>query len=507
MRDTGGRRLRAVVRRFVAALGGRRVALIGLLAGVGAAAGWGLWAAGMRWLPLAWPFASQRDAEAVLPGLRIDGERVPAGQTARAFVGSRARTFEGLRVRVHVRADATVLEATAGELGASVDVDAVSTVAMRLGRTQDWLQRALLADAARRGAIDVPLEPRFDTRLVVERLASLKENLDIPPRPARFDVAHNVVIPERAGRALDVDASAAATARAVVDAARAGAGEVDVDLAFAAVEPKVTRDSLAGLDVSHVIASFATYFSRRGDQGSRATNIEVAASHIDGLVIQPGELVSFNDVVGARIEDNGFQKAYEIFKGEYVEGTGGGTCQVASTLHAIAFFGGLDIVQRLPHSRPSAYIPAGLDATVVYPTVDLKLRNPYAFPLVVHATVSGNKLAMELLGAAKPASVTFGHEVLSTTPFERKVVEEAAVARPRRKQKGADGMELSRWRGIAFRDGRYKLEKSRDMYPPTTEIWQVPPGYDEARLPPLGEDFPKPDKPDQPDKPADAPRI
>ena len=73
-----------------------------------------------------------------------------------------------------------------------------------------------------------------------------------------------------------------------------------------------------------------------------------------------------------------------------VEGTGGGTCQVASTLHAIAFFGGLDIVQRLPHSRPSGYIPAGLDATVVYPVVDLKLRNPFTFPVVVHATVSAN---------------------------------------------------------------------------------------------------------------------
>jgi hypothetical protein len=202
-----------------------------------------------------------------------------------------------------------------------------------------------------------------------------------------------------------------------------------------------------------------------------------------------------NEVVGARSLDNGFQKAFEIFKGEYVEGTGGGTCQVASTLHAIAFFGGLDIVQRLPHSRPSAYITAGLDATVVYPTVDLKLQNPFPFPVVVRASVAANKLTMQLLGAGKPFAVTFGHEVLSTTPFGRKVVEEAGIGRPKRKQKGMDGMELSRWRVLAAVDGHQppKVERSHDVYPPTTEIWQVPPGYDESQLPPLGEDPPKAD--------------
>ncbi len=92
---------------------------------------------------------------------------------------------------------------------------------------------------------------------------------------------------------------------------------------------------------------------------------------MNGLVIDPcGSSSASTRSSASAAEDNGFAKAFEIFKGEYTEGIGGGTCQVASTFHAIAFFGGLEIVQRLPHSRPSAYIPAGLDATVVYPTVD-----------------------------------------------------------------------------------------------------------------------------------------
>src|SRR6185503_4092540 len=109
-----------------------------------------------------------------------------------------------------------------------------------------------------------------------------------------------------------------------------------------------------------------------------------------------------------------FKMAWEIFKGEMRPGVGGGTCQVASTLHAVAFFGGLEILERLPHSRPSAYIPMGLDATVVYPVVDMKLKNPHPFPVVLHTKVQGNKLRIELLGATKPVRVSFERELVKT---------------------------------------------------------------------------------------------
>ena len=181
----------------------------------------------------------------------------------------------------------------------------------------------------------------------------------------------------------------------------------------------------------------------------------------------PGVLVSFNDVVGARNEDNGFAKSWEIYKGEMVEGVGGGTCQVASTFHAAAFFGGLDIVERLPHSRPSAYIPMGLDATVVFPVVDMKLKNPYAFPVVVHAVSEGNKLHVEIRGQKKLAHVTFEREVKERLPFDRKIEEKAGISRARVivKQHGVDGFKIERKRILAFADGHKREEKENDTYP------------------------------------------
>ncbi len=454
-----------------------------------AAGGAGGWAVVARF----WPLAVGGQGGHGLPGLRIGGVSVPEGADVRAFAAARATAFAARHLRLVVRDEGgvhTVVEASLGELGASVDVDAVTSRALRLGREGDAWTRVRLADRARHGDLDVPLAPSFDPAAVVSRLADDKLLLDTPALSARLDLDRHTTIAGRDGRALDLDATAGRIARAALDPSAA-----EVELPFVAVAPPVTRESLARLDISTVLATFRTYFSRRGDQGPRALNIEVAASHVDGLVIEPGHVVSFNDVVGARSEDNGFHRAFEIFKGEYTEGTGGGTCQVASTLHAVAFFGGLDVLERLPHSRPSAYIPAGLDATVVYPAVDLKVRNPFSFAVVVHASVGPSVLTMELLGADKPASVTFDKDVLSTTPFERKIEEDAGVASPRRKQKGIDGMVLARSRVVSFRDGTRRVETSRDVYPPTREVWLVPPGYDSGALPPLGEDMPGPTEP------------
>jgi hypothetical protein len=190
-------------------------------------------------------------------------------------------------------------------------------------------------------------------------------------------------------------------------------------------------------------------------------------------------------VVGDRSEANGFQKSWEIFKGEMVEGVGGGTCQVASTFHAAVFFGGLEVLERLPHSRPSHYITMGLDSTVVYPAVDLKVRNPHPFPVVVHTKTSGNTLRVELLGKTKPVKVTFGRDVVATLPYTRKVVEDSTLPSNRVvvKQHGIKGYRIKRTRQIVYADGTKKVEDSTDFYPPTTEIYRVPAGFDESKLP------------------------
>jgi vancomycin resistance protein YoaR len=441
---------------------------VALLAGLGGAALW----ARREYLP----------DSPTLPGLRVGGAPTFGGEPE-PVVKAQAEALLGRRVRVRVDdAKDPAFETTLGALGVRVDEAAIAAAARAVGRSGDPLGRLETTIAAREGRVDLPLLPTVDEEVAFAALADLKEKTDAPPASARLDLDRHDVIPERDGRYLDLDGAVAAILRV----ARDGTAD-EIVLPVATFKPRVRAEWVKTIDVHVVLAQFETYFSRHGDQARRAQNIENGARKLDGLVLSPHELVSFNAVVGDRSEENGFQKSWEIYKGEMVEGVGGGTCQVASTLHAAAFFGGLEVLERLPHSRPSAYIPMGLDSTVVYPAVDLKLRNPFDFPVVLHAKVDGQKLTMQLLGAKKPAKVTFERELVKTMPYGRKIEEDRTLYGNKVlvKQHGIRGYRIERIRTIFFEDGTKKVERSKDLYPPTTEIYKVPVGFDESLLPPL----------------------
>lgn len=421
-------------------------------------------------------------------GLRIAGETLPPRTDLPAWVAERARGLSERHVHLGLAGVPSFSrDATLAELGVRIDVGRVVALARSIGHEGTLADRIHAALEARRGAIDVPLPIDVDAATVTALLAPVKDRTDEPPVPAKLDLEQKTVVPHQSGHYLDLDGAIAAIRAAATDGADA------IELPRVDVAPRVSSEFLEHLDIHETLAKFETHFGRAGDQASRAHNIDNAAARLDGVVLMPHELVSFNAIVGPRSIENGFSKGWEIFKGEMVEGIGGGTCQVASTLHAAAYLAGLDVVERLPHSRPSAYITMGLDSTVVFPSVDLKLRNPYDFPIVVHSHVSANVITFELLGREAPAKVTFGRDVVGSKPYGRKVEEMAGLPSGKivRKQHGIRGYTVRRVRRVALRDGTERVESNVDVYPPTTEIYLVPPGTDaDAVLPPLPEAAP-----------------
>ena len=429
----------------------------------------------------------------LLPGLAIDGERVPDGADAakvRAFVESRAAALAARKVALAMpgtpESDKPALEGTLGELGLVVDVDETVAIATRIGKSGDAWSRAQTTREARAGNVDVPLRISIDRAVAFPKLDALKELTDVEAISARLDLDKHATIPEKDGHYIDPDGTVARL-EGFAREARHNAKSDRIELPIATFAPRISTACLKGLVISVVLAEYETSFSRGGEQKRRGKNIDNASQKLDGLVISPGEMISFNSVVGERSESNGFAKSWEIFKGEMVEGVGGGTCQAASTFHAAAFFAGFDVLERLPHSRPSAYIPMGLDSTVVYPAVDLKVRNPHPFPVVVHAKTDGNKLRVELLGKMRPVDVSFGRELVSTIAFKRKIVEEPSLSGKKVlvKQHGIKGYRIRRSRLLKYPDGTSKKEETTDFYPPTTEIYHVPVGFDVALLPAL----------------------
>ena len=147
-----------------------------------------------------------------------------------------------------------------------------------------------------------------------------------------------------------------------------------VDLTPVPVQPSVTRAQLEAQIVK--LSSFETTVGKTGDYvESRTENIRVGTERFNRLTVAPGKSVSFNKVALKRTAANGYQAALEIAYGNYVEGIGGGICQVSSTLYNAVVNAGLTVNKRTPHAIPSSYVDKGKDATVSDDRYDFVFTN------------------------------------------------------------------------------------------------------------------------------------
>jgi hypothetical protein len=218
----------------------------------------------------------------------------------------------------------------------------------------------------------------------------------------------------------------------------------------------------------HVLAEWSTRYNHRNQ--SRRTNLEAAAQVIDGRILQPGEVFRFNEVVGERTEDRGFEIAGIIASGAYQKGVGGGICQTSSTLHAAALLAGLEILERRPHQFRVKYIPPGLDATVDYGTKDLVIRNPYPFPILMEMGTTGpGFLVARIKGPGVRYHIRYQYEIVEETPSDvvHFVVEPGNSDRV--KYYGRPGYTVDRFLSVGdiATGHRFKRRLRQDIYLPS----------------------------------------
>ncbi len=373
------------------------------------------------------------------------------------------------------------MHASRRELGFSVDSSAASAEAKTLGKTGRPLSDLLSRTRARAGLIDIPLPVQIDRKKALEFFTEVKDRLDRGALDARLDLEQHTIAPSRAGYLVRVYDSMVALEYA------ARAGEKRVQLASVVTEPRVREEDLKDVDISTVLGFWETKYSVSAIDSDRTYNLKVGADHLNGHILKPNEVFSFNEVVGDRTEKEGYRVAPVISGGELIDGLAGGMCQIASTLHAASFFAGLDIVSSTPHSRPSAYIPMGLDSTVVYPTTDLKLKNPYDFPVVMHYQVNQGSVKVELLGKERPNRVIFEREIKTEVPFgvETRSDPLAPAGQKYVVQEGYPGFTLFRRRYIFAKDNvpkswsgivplaKIMTEKRPPIQPLSQKQWQL----------------------------------
>lgn len=160
--------------------------------------------------------------------------------------------------------------------------------------------------------------------------------------------------------------------------------------------PNVTTNMIGTEAFPDLLSTYSTKYSTR--DRDRTTNLQLAANKINGTVLMPGEIFSYNQVVGERTIAAGYKEAPIYVSGEVVDGLGGGICQITSTLYNAVLYANLGIVSRSNHQFVPSYVTASRDATVVYGAIDFKFKNTRDYPIKITCSVSNGIATFNIYG-------------------------------------------------------------------------------------------------------------
>ncbi len=159
----------------------------------------------------------------------------------------------------------------------------------------------------------------------------------------------------------------------------------------------VTSDSLKNINFTKV-ATYTTKFTRNEDNWHRGHNIDLAAKYTNGTMINPGQRVSLNQVIGRRTEERGFLDAHAFVAGRIVTDTGGGVCQFATTFYQCLLQTELQVNVRYNHSLAVDYVPYSQDATLDWGYCDLIFTNTWKHPIYVECSTTTYSVTVTFYG-------------------------------------------------------------------------------------------------------------
>lgn len=165
-----------------------------------------------------------------------------------------------------------------------------------------------------------------------------------------------------------------------------GCNDTNNNLAEQKPSPKPTPEQTK--TENQVLSTYSTKLLDKAEE--RINNIELSIEKINSLIIQPGEVFSFNNTVGPRTQERGFEESLIIVDEEKVKGFGGGICQVSTTIYNAALGAELEIIERHEHDAEVGYVKLGDDATVSYGELDLKIKNTKEIPIRFKVEVNEN---------------------------------------------------------------------------------------------------------------------
>ncbi|SHK58067.1 VanW family protein [Desulforamulus aeronauticus] len=333
-----------------------------------------------------------------------------------------------------------------------------------------WQNLFCLLSTLQKGR-DLPLLRSFDTAAFDKVLHQLAERYYQSPRNAQLILNGDsvTIVQDIKGRALDNPA----TIKQLMDLP---VQEHRVNLQFRTMEPQIRAVDYQGINSR--LAIFVTQFEPNNQ--ARTHNIRLASQLINNSILKPKELFSLNKALGPRIQQNGYLQAPVIINNKLVPDYGGGVCQVGTTLYNSVLLAGLTVVERVPHSLPVPYAPAGKDATLAGDLIDFKFLNNTEFPILINSQIQQGKVLVSIFGHREGATsrlIRIATE-RTVTKASREYIEQATLSpgQVRVQRPGRDGYQLKTYE-VTLENGKEVRRQliSNNVVEPEAEIIAVGP--------------------------------
>ena len=343
------------------------------------------------------------------------------------------------------------------ELGAFIDLNQVVEEAYNISRTGNIFRRLKNRILVWRKGYEVPFRTEFIPQKFEDFQSKVNSLIDRMPGDAYIE--GNRIIESKIGVKLDLEKYE----EEIIESLKSlDERKYIVNLPVITVDPKITTQNiLKELAINEEIGTYSTSIENKEE--NTIYNIKLASGVINGIVIKPQDIFSFNKYVGPAEKADGYKESTIIANGVFANGYGGGICQVSSTLYNAVLLANLPIVERYNHSvygEATKYVPLGQDAAIFYEFKDLKFKNNLDHMIVIFLKVFRDTLQVSIFGGNQ------GKEEVEIISKDKKVIEYQIIREKDPKlgsgqekvvQEGVPGYQIKTYR-IIRKDGEEKIE-------------------------------------------------
>jgi vancomycin resistance protein YoaR len=354
----------------------------------------------------------------VYQGIYVNNENL-GGETKQAvkdFFSSENSLIKDTTITFN--SDYGIATVSASQINLGFDENLSSNQAYSIGRSGNFLSDLSLILQAYFTGVYLPASYTYDQNKLLPLIKPISQAIEKKPVDALFKFDNNKVTtfrPSEKGQTMDINSLDNKITSGIPNLVSSGKTlAININVPVKIIEPNITTEKVNNMGIKELIGVGHSLFYHSIQ--SRIFNINLAASRLNGVLVAPDEVFSFDKALGDVSAFTGYQQAYVIQNGRTVLGDGGGVCQVSTTFFRALLNAGLQITERHAHAYRVGYYeqdsPPGIDATIFVPSVDLKFKNDTGHYILIQSQVDLDNLALtfELYGTKD------GRQVTMTTP-------------------------------------------------------------------------------------------